>query len=273
MMWYRIKSFLAFYSKASTKYNVQSPFLYDFVSNVLDTSKTYYAFEKIEKERTRLKADDRSITLQDWGAGSATMKGRKRKISDIADTSLSGHTKCRILFQLVHQYRCKNILELGTSLGISSAYMASVDHKSKIITLEGDTNVAQAAIDVHRNLHLNNIDVKVGKFADTIDTALKLCSPVDLAFIDGHHEKDATIRYFYQILEKCNEQSIIVLDDIYWSKGMSEAWQTVSQHPDVTLSIDLYDIGILFFRKELSKQAVSYIPYRYKPWRIGLFGQ
>lgn len=272
MMWYRLKSFFSFYWQAITRYNVQSPFLYDFVSNILDTDKNYYAFDHIEKERNRLKSVTTSITLKDYGAGSTAFKGKNRKIADIAATSLSGITKCRILFQLVNYYQCKQILELGTSLGISSAYLASADHRSQVITLEGDDHIAAKAKEVHQLLGLKNISVTTGAFSDTLPKVLSQQLKFDLVFIDGHHEEHATLDYFQQILKKCDDQSIIVVDDIYWSEGMTRAWQSIISHADVRLSIDLYDIGIVFFHKELSKQALSYIPYKYKPWKIGLFG-
>lgn len=271
-MWYRIKSFFSFYWKAITRYNVQSPFLYDFVINVLDTDKNYYAYEQIENERRRLKSINTTITLKDYGAGSATRKDSQRKIADIAATSLSGITKCRILFQLVNHYQCHEVIELGTSLGISSAYFGAANHKAKVITLEGDDNIAAKAKEVHHLLGLKNVEIVTGPFVQTLSPTLDQFSKIDLAFIDGHHEERATLDYFNQILSKCGDQSIIVVDDIYWSDGMTRAWQSIITHPNVSLSIDLFDIGIVFFRKELSKQHVSYIPYKYKPWKIGLFG-
>lgn len=272
MMWYRVKSFCRFYWEAITKYNVQSPFLFDFVSNILDTDKNYYVFDMIEKERNRLKSVSTVIEIKDYGAGSSTLKDTKRRVADIANTSLSGINKCRILFQLVNHYQCKEIIELGTSLGISSAYLGSADRRASVTSLEGDINIASIANEVHQLLSLKNINVVTGLFSDTLGQVLAGLRTLDLAFIDGHHDEKATLIYFQQILAKCGHHSIIVIDDIYWSEGMTRAWQTIKNHPDVSLSIDIFDIGILFFRKELSKQDLKYIPYKYKPWKIGLFG-
>lgn len=272
MMWYRVKSFFNFYFRAITKYNVQSPFLFDFVTNVLDTNKKYYAFDKIENERRGLKHTSATISFKDFGSGSSVLKGRNLKISDIAKTALSDPGKCRILFQLVNHYHCTQILELGTSLGISSAYLASANKKARIVTMEGDENIAKTATEVHSMLGLKNIEIITGPFKNNINAVLSNMPQIDLAFIDGHHEKSATLYYFDQILKNCNSQSILVFDDIYWSEGMTQAWEEIIKHDLVTLSIDLFDIGIVFFKKDLSKQHVSYIPYKYKPWQIGLFG-
>lgn len=270
-MWFRFRSFIKFYIKSITKYNIHSPFIFDFVCNVLDISKEYYSFDVIEKERNRLKSDNRKINVNDYGAGSSFTKSPERKIAAIAGASLSGISKCRVLFNLADHYRCLKILELGTSLGISSAYFASANHKGSVITLEGDEEIAQIAGEVHKNLGIKNIDIVIGKFEISLADVLTNINRVDLAFIDGHHSKVPTIHYFNKIIEKCHNESIIVIDDIYWSEEMNSAWNIIISHTKVSLSIDLFDYGIVFLKKELSKENISYLPFWYKPWRIGLF--
>jgi precorrin-6B methylase 2 len=271
-MWIRIKSFFAFYIQAITKYNVQSPFLYDFVTYVLDTEKEFYSFQSIEDQRKRLKSIKDVIKTSDYGAGSTSLTLSNRKVSDIANTSLSGVSKCRTLFNIVNHYHCLNILELGSSLGISSAYLASANQHARVITLEGDENIASIAAEVHQLLGLKNINIVRGPFQQTLSENISKFESIDLAFIDGHHLELPTIQYFEMIITKCNDRSIVVVDDIYWSKEMTSAWHKIIENKKVTLSIDLYDVGIVFFRKELSKQHVAYLPYKYKPWKIGLFG-
>ncbi len=271
-MWYQIKSFIKFYWKSITKYNVQSPFLHDFVTNVLDTEKEYYLFESIENQRKVLKSSSSTIEVQDFGAGSKSLDKKTRKVSQIAHTSLSGETKCRILFNIAHHYKAKNILELGTSLGISSSYLGSCGSDVKVLSLEGDSQIADIAKDVHLNLGLKNIKINTGIFSETLTQTLLTLEKVDLAFIDGHHAMEPTLKYFNEILPFCHNDSIIVIDDIYWSAGMQTAWKTLINRPEISLSVDLFDIGILFFRKELTKTNISFVSYKYKPWKIGLFG-
>lgn len=271
MNMYAIKSFIEFYLKANTRYNVQSDFLHDFVNTVLDTDKEYYIFRQLEGIRAWLKQSNQTIPIRDFGAGSHKLTDNNRKVAAIVSTSLSRPDKCRMLFLLAEHYHCMHILELGTSLGISSAYLGAASSKAKVTTLEGDPILASIAHEVHTQANLKNIHILTGPFSETLPGYLSDCKTIDLAFIDGHHQKEATLRYFEQIKLKCNNDSIIVLDDIYWSKGMTEAWQTICANSDVTLSIDLFHIGIVFFKKELSKQYFPYLPYLYKPWKIGLF--
>lgn len=272
MNWFRFKSLLLFYFRAITRYNVQSPFLYDFVTNVLDITKTYYVFDKIELERNKLLCNFEKIEITDFGAGSAQIKSNSRSISKIVKNSVSKKSKCRLLFNLVLHYRLKNMIELGTSLGISSSYLASSDPNCELVTLEGDPSIIAFANSVHNNLGIRNIKIFCGRFSDTLPEALEDINKLDFAFIDGHHLEVPTLEYFELVLNKCHNNSVVIIDDIYWSKEMNQAWNVLINRPEVTLSIDLFDIGILFFRKELSKQNITYIPFQYKPWRIGLFG-
>lgn len=272
MNWFRVKAFFKYYFRAITKYNTHSPFLFDFVSHVLDTDKNYYIFDDIEAHRKVLLTSDNKIKVTDFGAGSQMQPSGLRSISGIAKSSISSVEKCRILFNLTQYYNCKLVLEFGTSLGISSSYLASAGTSIKVVTLEGDEKIAALANNTHQSLGLKNIDIKVGQFNLTLPQALNQLDRMDLVFLDGHHQYQPTLDYFESVITKCHENSIIVLDDIYWSEGMENAWKSIIQRPEVTLSIDLFDIGIVFLKKDLSKENITFIPYHYKPWKIGLFG-
>lgn len=269
---YRIKSFLLFYWRAVTKYNIQSPYLYEFVNSVLDTKKEYYAFGFIEELRKKFLASNVSVPRIDYGAGTQKVKSLEVNIRSIAQNALSKPTQCRILFNIINHYKCKNVLELGTSLGVSSAYMAAANHSGHVTTCEGNPYIADWANEFHQKLGFKNIRILKGAFLDTLPLYLKQTEKLDFAFIDGHHSEEPTLQYFKLILSKCHNDSLIVIDDIYWSPGMTSAWKSICQHPEVTLSIDLYDMGIVFLKKELSKQNISFLSYKYKPWKIGLMG-
>jgi len=271
-MWYRILSFLRFYWRAVTEYNVQAPFLYDFVTVVLDTSKEYYAFKFIEDQRKRFKTSATTLPKIDFGAGSYRPQNDSIKVKDIASTALSNPTKCRILFNIINHYQCKNVLELGTSLGISSSYIAAANLLGRIVTCEGNPHIAEIAHKFHQEMGFHQVEIIMGPFKETLPKVLLENKQFDFVFIDGHHSEKPTIEYFETLLKNCHNDSVLVIDDIYWSEGMTRAWKTIVSHPEVTLSIDLYDIGVVFLKKELSKQDISFLTYKYKPWKIGVFG-
>ena len=145
-------------------------------------------------------------------------------------------------------------MELGTSLGISSAYLAAANSGSKLITIEGCKEIADVAAQNFTKLELKNIEQVVGNFDKVLPEVLKKTDQLDLVFFDGNHQKEPTPNYFKQCLEKANEKSVFIFDDIYWSREMKEAWEEIKNNKKVTVSIDLFYMGIIFFRKEQVKE-------------------
>ena len=235
-------------------HGVHSPFVFDFIKNVLNDKRQFYAYESVEGIRKQMLTDDSVLTIKDYGAGSIVSKTDQRKVSSIARTSLKPAKYGQLLFRIANYYKSNNIVELGTSLGVTTAYLASANTNGKVITMEGADQVAKLARKNFEQLGLENIEMIEGNFDTTLNGALQNLPSVDLAFVDGNHRKQPTLNYFYQLLEKVNESSIFIFDDIHWSKTMEEAWHEISHHSSVTLSIDLFFIGWVFFRPEQKKQ-------------------
>jgi precorrin-6B methylase 2 len=237
-------------------HGVHSPFVFQFICEVLNDDREYYCYATIEKLRQQLKYDKTEIILEDFGAGSRTHSAYKRRICDIAKSSLKTKKFGQLFFRIINfclstsLERDATILELGTSLGITTAYLASANKNYKVVTIEGAKAVAEIAKKNFQRLELNNIELIEGNFDYTLVQILKELSAIDFAFIDGNHRKEPTISYFKEILAKTSEHSILIFDDIHWSREMEEAWEYIKHHGSVTLSIDLFFIGIVFFRKE-----------------------
>jgi predicted O-methyltransferase YrrM len=159
---------------------------------------------------------------------------------------------------MIDYYGPKQIIELGTSLGITTAYLASANPDAKVTTFEGSSAIAQLARQNHQLLGLTNIDLIEGNFNEQLPRWLAQNKSVDFAFIDGNHAFKPTMAYFESLLAVVQDHTVLVFDDIHWSEEMEEAWAQISAHPTVTLSIDLFFIGVVFFRKEFAqKQQVS----------------
>ena len=235
-------------------HGVHSPFVFDFIKNVLNDKRQFYAYESVEGVRKQMITDDTVLTIRDFGAGSAVSKNNQRKVNSIARASLKPARYGQLLFRIVNYYKGKTIVELGTSLGITTAYLASANALGKVLTFEGADEVANLAIKNFEYLGLNNIEVIEGNFDHTLNGTLHKLSSVDLAFVDGNHRKQPTLNYFYQLLEKANETSIFIFDDIHWSRTMEEAWVEIRDHSSVTVTIDLFFIGLVFFRPEQKKK-------------------
>lgn len=231
-------------------HGVHSPFVFDFINNVLNDKRVFDSFRFIENIRADLKNDHTKINVPDFGAGSRKQLNNKRKISAIAKSSLKPKKFSQLLFRLVHYYKPQSILELGTSLGITTAYLSAANPSAHVITMEGAPEVAAVAKNNFRQLNLSNIEIIEGNFDDNLLPLINQLSSVDFAFIDGNHRKDPTLNYFYELLKITERTTILVFDDIHWSREMEAAWEEIKAHPSVTLTIDLFFIGLVFFRME-----------------------
>jgi len=252
--------YLNYWRKASNGkgHGVHSPFVFAFITKVLNGSKDASVYSAIESVRSQLLNDNSVIEVEDFGAGSRVIGTKQRVVKQIAKTSLKPKKYSQLLNRIVQYYQPKTILEIGTSLGITTAYLAKAKTDSAVATMEGARAIASIAQQNFQTLKLNNIKQVLGNFDETLPSTLAQINTIDLAFIDGNHRYEPTINYFQQILTKSNNNTLIILDDIYWSEEMEKAWQFVKAHPRTRLTIDLFAIGIVVLRPEiLHKQHFS----------------
>jgi predicted O-methyltransferase YrrM len=235
-------------------YGIHSPFLFDLIKNVLNNTNFPPEIENFEKLRTRLKSDRTIINVLDLGAGSKVMHSNKRTVKDIIKHSAVKKKYARLIFNLAHHYQLKSILELGTSLGLGTLYLAATADDADVYTIEGCPETARFASERFKEFGKNNIHQIIGDIDKVLPNVMKKKDSFDFVYFDGNHTKDATLRYFSNCLEKIGNHTVYYFDDIHWSKGMEDAWEQIKKNEKVTLTIDLFHSGIVFFRKELSKQ-------------------
>ncbi len=249
------KKYLKYYFKASNGrgHGVHSPFVFEFIKNVLNDKKKYSCYQPIEKLRKNLLVNNDLIEVEDFGAGSVIIKSKKRVVKSIAASSLKRKKYSQLLFRIVQYYKKVNILELGTSLGTTTAYLASTAN-TVVTTLEGSISIACIAKDNFSSLGLKNIQIIKGDFDTTLPIYLSTSKKIDLVFLDGNHRKIPTLQYLEEILLKANEETIFVFDDIHWSKEMEDAWETIKQHKQVTITIDLFFVGIALIGKNFKEK-------------------
>ena len=257
------KKYLRYYLKASNGkgHGIHSPFVFDFITNVLIDKKQYASYPKIEEIRAALKANKTTIEVEDFGAGSNSLRSNKRVIKDIANSSLKPKKYAQLLYRMVQYYKPHNVLELGTSLGVTTAYLAAANDTAKIITCEGAQNIAAVAQNNFNQLGISNIEIMTGDFATTLPIILSKQNNIDFIFIDGNHREKPTLEYFHQLLAHTTDTTILVFDDIHWSYEMENAWATIQQHAAVTLTIDLFFIGIVCINKNFRVKQHFTIAY------------
>jgi len=267
-----IQNYLRYYGRACTRYEVHSPFVFDLVNEVIEDQRHFYVFDEVERLRINLLRDKRMIEVTDLGAGSHTTKSNRRSVQSIARSAVTPRRYTQFLFKLVHYLKPQTIIEMGTSLGISTLYQAKADGRARLITLEGCPEIAAVAKESFDRLNADNIEQLTGDFSETLPQALRKIQRIDYIFFDGNHRKIPTLDYFHQALEYAHEDSVFVFDDIYWSDEMQAAWEEIKAHPRVTLTIDIFYMGIVFFKKEkITKEHFTLIDSWKKPWRVGFF--
>jgi predicted O-methyltransferase YrrM len=251
-----IFSYLKHTFRAQSRYHIHSPFVYTFYHDVLKDRHVYTQYRVVNRLRKELETASRFIKRKDLGARCKDYPSDQRfvRVKDIVHHSSVNRKKGEFLFRLIRQYNPANILELGTSLGISTIYFGLAAPESRIITIEGCLDSAKLARENFEKAGLKNIEVITGNFEDKLDSALEEMPAPDLVFFDGNHKKEPTLSYFEHCLPHAHPGTIFIFDDIHWSSGMEDAWNTIRIHPKVRVSIDLYHMGIVFFKDELSKE-------------------
>ncbi|MBU6158864.1 MAG: class I SAM-dependent methyltransferase [Bacteroidetes bacterium] len=231
-------------------HGIHSPFVYDLVRKVWPRQPNTKVLIEVEQLRKKLLKDTSKIWVEDHGAGSSMGNQREKPVCRIAKYSLKSPKYAGLLFRLVQHFKPSQILELGTSLGITTAYMAVANRTAKVFTIEGAPLIASMAERHFQSLGLLNIKTINATFEKALPLLREEGVHPDFIFIDGHHTYEATLRYFSFVADWVNESALIVLDDIHWSEEMEKAWAMIQAHPKVTLTIDLFFMGLVFMRKE-----------------------
>lgn len=246
------RKYLSYYFNASNGkgHGIHSPFVFDFIKFVLNDKKQYACYERVEAIRRTLLKDKREIEVADFGAGSALIKTNRRIVKQVAASSLKPRKFSQLLFRMAQYYQPDSILELGTSLGISTAYLATGQPNANVYTLEGAAAIAEIARHSFQDLSLSNVTLLEGEFEETLPLVFAAQRHIDFAFIDGNHREAPTLKYFRALLLHAAPTTILVFDDIHWSAGMEAAWATIQNDPAVTLTIDLFFIGIAFINPD-----------------------
>ncbi|WP_081212355.1 O-methyltransferase [Salegentibacter sediminis] len=294
-------SFFRFLLKSQNQHGLHSPFVYELVTRCFYDKTKYPEYEVLENYRKELLKEKRKISVTDFGAGSRVFKSKEREIAAIARNVGIPKKRAKFLFRLAKYLECRDILELGTSLGIGTSALA-LNTNARIISVEGCPETAGAARRQLEKFRFDNVELKVGEFEEVLgdivesgekkvesgdevenkqqtinqkpqtaheassvkdksQTSQKLRTQnrkqqttFDLIYFDGHHTKEATLKYFELLLPTAHNDSVFIFDDIHWSAGMEEAWEIIKKHPEVRVSIDTFHLGLIFFRKEQAKQ-------------------
>ena len=255
MFFFRLSGYLNYllFSRHRKGHGIHSPFIFDLISRVFRNKTGNDIVLKIENIRKRCLSSEGTIRVLDLGAGSEIMKGDLRKVSDIARYSAVPKKYGILLSALAAEFGKPLVIEFGTSLGISTMYLASGCPGSVVYTMEACPETSGLARENFSEAGLENIRLINGSFDDTLPELKKQSVRPGLVFIDGNHRREPVLRYFNLIAEISDTTTVIILDDIHQSYEMEDAWNQVKQHKSVTVTVDLFRMGLVFFREAMTR--------------------
>ena len=253
-MLFQIKKYLIFLWNSKNENGVHSPFVYDLVTKCFYDKISYPEYTSLKNYRKSLLQNKNFIEVTDFGAGSRVFKSNKRQIYKIAMTAGISPKRAELLFRIVNYFKPESILEIGTSLGLATTALSLGNKNAQIITLEGCPNTANQCQLQLQKLNFNNVDSIVTEFSSYLRTINNQPSTINLVYFDGNHSQKATLDYFNLLMPTITNDSVWIFDDIHWSQEMENAWQIIKDHSKVTITIDTFQWGIVFFRIEQEKE-------------------
>ncbi|CAH0335228.1 tRNA 5-hydroxyuridine methyltransferase [Flavobacterium sp. CECT 9288] len=253
-MLFQLQSYLKFLWHSKNEHAVHSPFVFSLLTKCFYDKKSKSEYAILRKYRNTLLANSNSIEVTDFGAGSKVFKSNTRVVAKIARTAGISSKRAELLFRITHYFQPETILEIGTSLGLATSAIAMANLKSKIITLEGCSSTMAIAKSQFQVFHFDNVNPIVTEFSNYLSDFRLQTLNFKLIYFDGNHSKKATLDYFEALLPTITNDTLWIFDDIHWSPEMEEAWQIIKNHPKVTVTIDTFQWGLVFFRREQPKQ-------------------
>ena len=246
---FQIRSYLSYWLDAVDEHSLHSPFLFDFYTRVIKKKQGSHGVEAFESLRKKLLADHRPVTGSDPGSG----RVGGATISSIARRSISPVRFSEMYARIIAHFKAQTVVELGTSFGINTLYLAQ-RKDSAVATFEGSSAIADIAQTTFEFAGARNIQLIRGDIDVTLSSYLQSVRKVDFVLMDANHRYKPTLQYFDLLLTRVRETSVVVMDDIHYSKDMESAWNEIKRHKLVYGSADLYRCGILFFDPSLNKQ-------------------
>ena len=252
-MWFQCIEYLNFLLKSTNEHGIHSPFIFNLITKCFYQKTNKSQTQKYTAFKNKLLLNTNVIEVTDFGAGSRVFKSNKRQVSKIAKVAGISKKEGQLLIRLVTYFKPNHILEIGTSLGLGTAALHLGNLNAQISTLEGCPKTAEVAKNTLNAFNFKNINVITGDFKTTLPKAIQN-KQFDLIYFDGNHTKKATLKYFEKCLPTAHNDSMFIFDDIYWNEEMKQAWEIIKTHPKVTVTIDTFFWGIVFFRKEQAKE-------------------
>ena len=254
----QIRSLFSYFFTAQNEHGLHSPFVFDLYLNTIKKEVVQPDFEVIEAIRRQMLQSREQLQITDYGAGSKVNTSPIREVRDVAQNSKKSARLGRLFYRLIQHFGYHSIFDLGTSLGLTTLYLSTANPKAKVTTFEGCPETAKVAKrnfeQIAANSQKSTIEIVVGNLDEVLGKEVAAAPKIDFVFFDANHRYEPTVRYFETCLVKAHNDSLFVFDDIHWSAEMEQAWAYIKAHPSVSVTIDLFAVGLVFFRQQQPKQ-------------------
>jgi predicted O-methyltransferase YrrM len=251
------RSYWSFLFRSKGRHGVHSPFVFQLVDKCL-TTKVDKNFQTARKKWLRqLQKQREPFEINDLGVGSKKMK-RTRSISQLSKTASSKGLYGDVLWQLMHYFQPKTILEFGTSIGIGTVALKMGYPSAKLVTVEGcDQTLSKA----YQQLDYWKLD-GILPICSSFDDFLKLPSihSYDVVYLDGNHQGTATLHYIETLQHQTHNETLFIVDDIRWSEDMWNAWKSIVMDERFHVTIDLGRMGLFWRRTQQTKEHFTIRP-------------
>jgi predicted O-methyltransferase YrrM len=251
---HKVFSYLKFFWKSKNEHGVHSPFVFELVTKCFYDKKKYPEYKLINEYRNKLLANNNTLEVTDFGAGSKVFNSNTRKISLIVKNAGISAKKALLLYRIVQYFKPDTVLEIGTSVGLAISAISVASSNSKITSLEGCKQTQTVAKNMFQEFGWENTQFITTEFSVFFKNPDLKTKKYQLIYFDGNHSKKATLDYFEQLLPTVSNESVWIFDDIHWNKEMEIAWEIIQKRAEVSVSIDIYQWGLVFFRKEQRKE-------------------
>ncbi|ARK12020.1 class I SAM-dependent methyltransferase [Fibrella sp. ES10-3-2-2] len=252
-----IAAYLRYLWQAGNLHGLHSPFVYALYRDIIrHRHPAPSGTLPIEVLRSDLLKSSDSLTVTDLGAGSRRTTGAQRSVASITRNAQKPARYAWLLHRLIGHFQARYVLELGTSLGLTTAYLANAvaQTQGQLYSFEGCPNTAARARTHLDQLGYSQVKLIVGNLDETLAQTVSELLRIDLAFFDANHRYEPTVQYFMTCLPRVHNDTVFIFDDIHWSEDMERAWAAIKAHPAVQVTVDLFGVGLVFFRREQPKQ-------------------
>ena len=217
-------------------HGVHSPFVFDLITTVIEEKRFYYCYERLKLVRESLLENRDRVVFNNRGY----------TVNEFLKRFCFSEREDMLLFRLANRFQPRTIYIHGCDLGLAPLYLTSWSEGAVCTVIESEPSLAaiaqktivehpSASIDFHTSFNPENTENRIFDF-----------------IVLG---KTFSIDAFESFLPYINDNSIIVISDIHSSEKNRKIWKRICVAPKVTVTIDLYSLGIVFFNPKLHRKT------------------